>query len=126
LARLFEKGCPFVGQIDFLQLRLHGSGVHFHRLGRTFQVAEHVLQNLDEFNVNTNHAFGDLASQIADHLVDVTLALGSRLEFNENIALVLGRREQAQLGTGAARIGILFRQSFHLGFHLPHQRVRLA
>src|SRR2546421_5809503 len=33
LVRLFEKGGPFVGQIDLLHLRLHGSVVHVQRLG---------------------------------------------------------------------------------------------
>ena len=75
----------------------------FHRLGRTFEVANHVLQNLGELNNHAGGALLDLRAKIADHFARAAVALGARLHFHQNVAAILLGDKQAQLGSRAAR-----------------------
>ncbi len=79
-----------------------------HRLGRVRQIADHVLQNLHELDLDGRLFTRDTFAELRDDFVDVTAALA--LQLDGNVAAVgLGDGGQAQLQAGAARRAFDFR-----------------
>ena len=94
------------------------------RLGRAGQVADHVLQHLREFDVEHRLGHPDLASDVADDLVDIALAI--RLQLDRDVAGVrLGHGRQAELQTGAARRALHLRRGAQDGIDVRQHAVRL-
>ena len=77
----------------------------FDRRRRAFEVAEHVLQQLHELDLGVGHGLAELVAQAVDDLVGRLAPLAPRLQADEDVAVVLLRREQAQLRSGAADEG---------------------
>ena len=72
-------------------------------VGIAFEIAQHVLQQLDELDLGGGCRLRQLVAKIRDHLFRRAVALRARLESDEHVAAVLLGREQPQLGTGTAR-----------------------
>ena len=75
------------------------------RLGVALEIAEHVLQQLHELDVDERRRLVEAFAQVADDRLGRSLARATRLQADEDVARVLRGREQAQLGSGAARVG---------------------
>src|SRR5215510_11764454 len=81
---------------DAIQLlRVSPEDLDLHRFGIPLQVSQHVLQDLNEFDVDAGDAVRDLVAQICDSLLDVAVALRPRFEFDEDVTLILLSREKA-------------------------------
>ena len=78
--------------------------LYLDRLGAAFEIAEHVLQQLDEFDLDQRDRFVHALTQVADDLFRRPAALISRLEAHEDVAAVLCRREETELRSCTARI----------------------
>ena len=95
-----------------------GEQLDLDRLGRVRQVADHVLQHLDELHVDARLLLLDLGAQIGDDFVDAAIALA--LELDRDVAGIgLGHGRQPQLQAGAARV------AFHFG-KLAHHLLDVA
>ena len=106
--------------------RLHVVPEHLDldRRRRAFEVADHVLQQLDEFDLDARRRLGQVVTQGVDHLAGGT-ALASRLQPHEDVAAVLLRREQAELGAGAAGVRQHVRRLLNDLFHLSQHAIGL-
>src|SRR6185312_3131797 len=81
-----------------------------HRLGSVGEVADHVLQDLGEVNVELGIGVGDADAGVGDDVVNAARAV--LLEQHRNIAGVgLGHGGQTQLHAGAARGALHFRDA---------------
>ena len=124
-ADLFQFRPQFVGDpVQFVSIA--AEDFHFHRLGRAFHIAQHVLKDLDELNLHSRNALGDVRPQIAHHLFDASPPLPLGFELHQDVALVLLRREESQLRPGAPRERRLFRLLVDFRLHLPNECVGFA
>ena len=91
---LLDFGANLLGRLS-----QHGHAVaeqlNLHRFGRAFQVADHILQNLDELDLNPGDVLLDLTAQVGDDFIRGALALGTRLHLDEDVALILLGSKQA-------------------------------
>ena len=71
--------------------------LHLDRLRIAFEVAEHVLQQLDELDLDERGGLVDAFAHVADDFLRRTTPLTSRLEAHEDVAGVLRGREQTKL-----------------------------
>ena len=94
---------PRAQQVGVLREELDG-----HRFGRAGEIADHVLQQLHELDVQHRFGFRDLGAHVGDHLVAAAAALAFQLD--RDIAGVgFGDGGQAELQAGAPR------SALHLG-----------
>ncbi len=70
---------------------------------RPRQIVDHVGQDLHELDAQARGGRGDLAPHLVDHSEDVAGAMARQHEPCNDVAAVLLRREQPELGPGAAR-----------------------
>ena len=80
------------------------------RLGRVRQIADHVLQHLDELDVDRGLLLLDLGPQLGDDVVDAAAALAFQLH-GDVAGIRFGDRSQAELQTGAPRVALAPRES---------------
>ncbi len=109
---MIEQGCVGREELDL------------HRLGRVRKVADHVLQHLDEFDVDARLALGNLGPQLGDDFLHATIAFV--LQLDRNIAGIgLGHRGQAKLQPGAAGEALYFGHLRQHALDLHHHAVGL-
>ena len=100
---------------DLLQLRLNlirdggepvgiiAKDLDLDGIGTAFEVAQHVLQQLDEFNLSVGRRLSELAAKRLDDLIGGMFARAARLEPHDDVARVLLRGEQSQFRSGPSR-----------------------
>src|SRR5207245_1739498 len=86
----FQRVQPFPEQFDLDRLRVAG------------QVVDHVRQNLYELDTHPRDRGGDFLAHVVDDRKDVARPTTGWLQARDDVARVLRRREQPQLGAGAA------------------------
>ena len=74
------------------------------RLRVALEIAEHVLQQLDELDLRVRHRRRQRVAQVGDDFFGGPAALAARLQPHQDVAAVLLRREHAELRSGAARV----------------------
>src|SRR5262249_39995845 len=122
---LLDLRAQFVGDaVESVAVRTEN--LDLYRLRRALQVAQHVLEDLDELDVHARDLLGDLLAQVGDNLVHAALALRPGLQLDEDVALVLLSGEETQLGAGAAGEGRLLWKRGDLALNLVDQGVGLA
>ena len=77
--------------------------LHFDGLGRAFEVAQHVLENLRELDVDPGNFLAICSAQVVHHFLGAALACGARLHLDQHVAFVLLGGVEAQFRAGAAR-----------------------
>ena len=81
--------------------RIVAEDLHFNGLGVAFEVAEHVLQELHELDVDERHRLVHLVADLVDDFFGRPAALVPGLEAYENVAGVLCGRKQTELRSRA-------------------------
>jgi hypothetical protein len=106
------------------KFRIGREQLHHHRLRRAGEIANHVLQHLDEFDVQAGLGPDDLRAHIADHLVDAAAPL--RLQLHGNVAGVrLGHGRETELQARAPRRVLDFWRRAQDGLDPAHHAVGL-
>ena len=99
--------------------------LHFDRRRIAFEIAQHVLQQLDEFDLGIGHRLVSLSRSSVMTSSAIPAAFAARLEPHEHVAAVHLRREHAELGSGPAHVGRDLRRLREDRFDLLQPRVRL-
>ena len=90
------------------------------RLGRAGEIADHVLQELRELDVQHRLRLRDFGAHVGDHFFAAALAVALQLD-GDVAGVGFGHRRQAQLQAGAARGAFHFRRRaqdlLHVGDH---------
>ena len=98
-------------------VRIVAEDLDLDRRRRSLEIAKHVLQQLHEFDFGQRCGFLQLRPHVRNDFLRRSAALTARLQADEDVARVLRRGKQAQLGAGAPRV----RRDFgRIGDHLLH------
>ena len=98
-----------LGAHSFSSVGIGGEQLDLDRLGRTGQVADHVLQHLDEFDVELRILLVDLRAHFGNDLVDAAVAIALQ-PHGEVAGVRFGDGREAELQSGAARSALHFRR----------------
>ena len=90
--------------------------------GALVKIADHVLQELRELDVQRGHLLVDLLAHVGDHLVHAAIALAFQLH-REIAAIGFRHRGEPKLQAGAARRGLHFWRVTEDSFHLFTRRL---
>ncbi len=102
-----------LGPPIFQQIRVGRKQLDLHRLGGIGQIADHVLQDLREFDVKLRVLFVDFGPNLRNDFIDVTVAIA--FQPNGEVAPVsLCDRGEPKLETGAPRGAIDLRVAFRI------------
>jgi hypothetical protein len=86
----------WLGELGELR-RIVAEDLHFDRLGVALEIAEHILQELDELDVDERDGLVQLVAHLADDRVGGSAPLTAPLQPYQDVAGVLSGGEQPKL-----------------------------
>ena len=97
-----HEGVPHLRRPILEEIPVVGKQLHNDRLWRSSQISNHVLEQLNELDVEHRLRFSDPLANLADDIVNAALPLILQLDGEVN-RVGFGHREDSQLQTCAAR-----------------------
>ena len=107
------------------QVRVFGEHFDDNRFGRAGQIADHILQELCELDIQRRHLLVDLLTNVGDDLVYASLPFGLQLD-GEIAAIGFRDGGESKLEPGPARGGLHFGRIPQDAFHLIDQTIGIG